>query len=443
MKKRNVVFVFGDQWRAQATGYAGDPNVKTPNLDALARESTNFTTAVANCPVCSPYRASLLTGQYPLTHGVFLNDVHLADDAVSVGKVFKGAGYDTAYVGKWHVDGRGRSAFIPPESRQGFDFWRALECTHNYNDSAYYADGREKLAWEGYDAEAQTRCAQEYIRSRTDDKPFLLILSWGPPHNPFETAPERFRKLYDPADIILRPNVPENAAEQARRELAGYYAHCSAMDEYLGDLLGTLDEAGLADETSFMFSSDHGDMLGSQGHQRKQKPWDESVLVPCLLHCPELFGRAAREVRMPFSCPDIMPTLLGLCGLDVPRAVEGLDHSRFLLGKEEPKADAALIACYQPFAEYWDGREYRGVRTERHTYVRSLKGPWLLYDNREDPYQMANLCGKPEHAEVQADLEARLTRILAEQRDEFLSGAEYVGRWGYAVDGSGAVPYTA
>ena len=177
MKKRNVVFVFGDQWRAQATGYAGDPNVKTPNLDALARESTNFTTAVASCPVCSPYRASLLTGQYPLTHGVFLNDVHLADDAVSVGKVFKGAGYDTAYVGKWHVDGRGRSAFIPPESRQGFDFWRALECTHNYNDSAYYADGREKLAWEGYDAEAQTRCAQEYIRSRTDDKPFLLILS--------------------------------------------------------------------------------------------------------------------------------------------------------------------------------------------------------------------------------------------------------------------------
>ncbi|NOY57645.1 MAG: sulfatase-like hydrolase/transferase, partial [Calditrichaeota bacterium] len=129
----NIVYVFPDQWRAQATGYNGDPNAKTPHLDALAMESCNFTDAVSGCPVCSPYRASLLTGQYPLTHGVFLNDVQLNDDAVTIAKVLGKAGYQTGYIGKWHLHDHGRSAFIPRKSRQGFEFWQTMECTHNYN----------------------------------------------------------------------------------------------------------------------------------------------------------------------------------------------------------------------------------------------------------------------------------------------------------------------
>jgi arylsulfatase A-like enzyme len=106
----NLVFVFADQMRAQASSYAGDPNLQTPNLDRLAGESLQFAAAVSNCPVCCPYRASLMTGQYPLTHGIFLNDLHLADDSVTIGKVFSRAGYQTAYIGKWHLNGRGRSA---------------------------------------------------------------------------------------------------------------------------------------------------------------------------------------------------------------------------------------------------------------------------------------------------------------------------------------------
>lgn len=184
-RKPNVVFVFADQWRAQAAGCAGDPNVRTPTVDRLAAEGLRFTTAVSTCPVCSPYRASLLTGRYPLTHGVFINDVPLGTEAVSLAQAFKGAGYRTAYIGKWHVDGHGRSAFIPPERRQGFEFWRAMECTHNYNRSFYYADENAKLLWDGYDAAAQTREAQGYIRQHAGKEPFLLVLSWGPPHNPY------------------------------------------------------------------------------------------------------------------------------------------------------------------------------------------------------------------------------------------------------------------
>ena len=159
----NVVFVFGDQWRAQAVGYAGNSVVQTPHIDALAGESINFTNAVAGIPVCTPWRACFLTGRYAHTHGVFLNDVCLSNDAVPIAQAFDGAGYQTAYIGKWHIDGHGRSNFIPRERRQGFDFWRVLECTHNYNNSYYYGDANEKLKWEGYDAISQTREAQRYI----------------------------------------------------------------------------------------------------------------------------------------------------------------------------------------------------------------------------------------------------------------------------------------
>ena len=123
-KKPNIVFVFGDQWRAQATGYGGDPNLQgmTPNLDKLASESVNLSNAVSTCPVCTPCRASLLTGQYPLTHGLFLNDAPLRSEALTIAEVCKDAGYDTAYVGKWHINAGGRSNYIPKERRQGFDY---------------------------------------------------------------------------------------------------------------------------------------------------------------------------------------------------------------------------------------------------------------------------------------------------------------------------------
>jgi arylsulfatase A-like enzyme len=280
--KPNVVFVLADQWRAQATTWESDPNLigKTPALDKLASESVNFKYAVSCTPVCTPYRGSLLTGQYPLKHGLIINDVNLNSNAVSIAEAFTAGGYDTAYIGKWHVDGQGRSAYIPRERRQGFDYWKVLECTHDYNHSPYYAhDEPAKLVWTGYDAFAQTQDAQAYIARRTNEaKPFLLVLAWGPPHNPYPTAPEAYQ-LFDPAKIILRKNAKDTPA--FRKDLAGYYAHIVALDKALGDLLKTLDEQKLRDNTIFVFTSDHGDMLGSQGEIRKQRPWMKRSACPC------------------------------------------------------------------------------------------------------------------------------------------------------------------
>ena len=319
MKQPNIIFVFGDQWRAQATGYAGETSVRTPNLDRLAGESLNLVNAVSNCPLCTPYRASLLTGQYPLTHGLFVNDVPLDPNAASLGKAFASDGYDTAYIGKWHVDGHGRDAPIPLERRQGFQFWKVLECTHDYGHSAYYdGDSDQPRYWEGYDAIAQTREAQRYIREHDGHNPFLLVLSWGPPHNPYRTAPEPYRSWYDRAPIRRRPNVPMNNWVVTYDALAGYYAHCSALDACAGDLLRTVEEAGIADDTIFIFTSDHGDAVGCHGHGNKQAPWEESIRVPFLLRYPARFGRTPRTLDCLLGAPDIMPTLLGLSGLPIP-----------------------------------------------------------------------------------------------------------------------------
>jgi arylsulfatase A-like enzyme len=442
----NILLVLADQWRAQAFGHAGDSNVSTPHLDTLARQGIRFINAVSSVPVCSPARASLLTGQRALTHGVFLNDVALAPDALTLAKVLARAGYDTGYIGKWHLNGDGRSAFIPRERRQGFDYWQALECTHDYNHSLYYGDGPERLVWEGYDALAQTRDGQRYLRAHAGGrKPFFLFLAWGPPHDPYPAAPPQYRQQYQAERIKLRDNVPAAIGERARTALAGYYAHCTALDDCVGDLLQTLRETGLVENTLVVFSSDHGDLLGSHGQFNKQQPYDESVRVPLLLSWPGAFGTRDLELDAPLGSEDLMPTLLGLCRLPIPGTVEGLDYSDYVRGGKDPSDGAALIACPAPFGQ-WErrhgGREYRGIRTRRYTYVRDLSGPWLLFDNQTDPFQGHNLVNEPAHRGLRSELEALLARKLKAGGDEFLPAEAYLRKWGYQVDANGTVPYT-
>ena len=448
LRPPNVLFILADQWRGQALGFAGDPNAKTPNLDRLSGESLTFAHTVSCTPVCSPYRATLLTGRYPADTGVFLNDVHLAPDRNSLGERFQAAGYDTGYIGKWHLDGQGcRLAYTPPERRQGFSHWAAIECTHDYNNSAYYAgdDGSTRLIWPGYDAMAQTREMQRWLTERNPSTPFCYFLSWGPPHDPYDLAPPQFASQFSASTIQLRPNVPASFADEARTNLAGYYAHMAALDTCIHDLLETLDALGLADNTILVFTSDHGDMHRSQGNVAKQQPWDESILVPFLVRYPAGLGRSPRSVPMRLSTPDIMPTLLGLSGLAVPASLPGRDLSPVLRQEQAPEDNAALIMCLSPFANWGraaGGREYRGLRTGRYTYARDLTGPWLLYDNDRDPYQLDNVVNQPAYAVAQSDLERQLSAKLAALGDPFQPGDWYVNRWGYSVDATGAMPYT-
>jgi arylsulfatase A-like enzyme len=273
----------------------------------------------------------------------------------------------------------------------------------------------------------------------------VLFLSWGPPHTPYHTAPKQYRELFDGKKLTLRPNVPGKNEDRARKDIAGYYAHIAALDDCIETILKTLKETGLENDTILVFTSDHGDMLYSQGEQKKQRPWDESIMVPFLVRYPAALGRAGRTIDMPINTPDIMPTLLALSGVEIPDTVEGADFSAILRGNRQPGDNAALITCPSPFGQWkrkkHGGREYRGVRTRRYTYVRDLNGPWLLYDNQRDPYQLNNLCNKGEYSELQKKLEGLLSQKLKQTNDEFLPGWDYIKKWNYIVGSSGTVEY--
>ena len=466
MKKPNIVFVLTDQWRAQAFGYAGDANVKTPEIDALAARSLNFENAVSVCPVCTPQRAALLTGRFPTSTGMFMNDLYLPKEELCMAEIFRDGGYDTGYIGKWHLDGHGRDSYIPKERRQGFDYWKVLECTHEYNESCYYAgDDSEKKLWEGYDAYAQTDDAKTYIRDHAGaEKPFLLFVGYGGPHFPHHSAPEELKALYPPERLELRPNVPPEQEERTRTELQGYYGHCTAIDTCVGDLCRAVEEAGIAEETIFIFTSDHGDMHGSQGMRswRKQVPWDESVCVPFLCLYPAVHeggrrvkggggggggggGRGAggggRRVKPPLNTPDILPSLLALAGIPIPETVEGKDMSRLFSGSGAEEDRYTFFMNVAPFAGVLDFKAYRGIRNSRHTYVRDCDGPWLLYDNEADPYQMKNLVDDPGSAALLEILDGELQAQLTRNGDRVMTREEAVEEWGYNVEKGGAIPY--
>ena len=445
-KTPNIVFVFADQWRAQSMGYAGNPDVITPNLDRLASEGVFFTNAISTCPVSSPYRAMLLTGQYVLKTGMFMNDVTLDPDSESFAKLFKKQGYNTAYIGKWHLNGKGRSAFIPEERRQGFDYWKVLECSHDYNNSTYWGNDDELHKWEGYDADAQTKDAIAYIEEYSkSENPFCLMLSWGPPHAPYNTAPEKFRDLYKNRDIQLRPNVPEELAEETKTILRGYYAHCSALDNYIGQLQDAIKRNNIEDNTIFVFTSDHGDMINSHGQIKKQKIYEESAKVSFIIKYPALLGKDGKKSDFLLNTLDILPTMLGMSGLNIPVGLDGEDITDIILGKKEDDRKAALVSCVQPFGQ-WSrsrgGREFRGIITKKYTYAQDLSGEWLFFDNVADPYQLNNLTGNPAFESIAENLEELLFKELHRLDDEFLPGTSYIEKWGYTVDSTGTVPYS-
>ena len=337
-----------------------------------------FDTAVSSIPVCTPWRAALLTGQYPLTNGVFLNDVRLPTDRPTLGTILRDAGYDTAYIGKWHLDGDRRGAFTPPgPRRQGFEFWAAANCTHDYLRSFYYRDTPERLWWDGYDAVAQTDMAVDYIASRPADRPFALVLSWGPPHNPYRDVPREYLDRYPVPDV----EVPANCPDPVREDLAGYCAHVTALDEQLARIVAAIDAAGLRDDTILVYTSDHGDMLGSQGMTRKQHPWDESIRVPFLLRCPDQAGHG-RHLSFPDSAwPDILPTLLGLAGVAIPGWTPSRgsrpDVSPAIRGErgDRSRSRSTPSPCASPRSRNTSGQApWRGVRSMRALQLCALAG---------------------------------------------------------------------
>ncbi|RTE10085.1 sulfatase family protein [Paenibacillus whitsoniae] len=438
--KPNIIYIFADQWRKQAAGFMGEDEVITPNIDQFAEESLVFNHALSCTPLCSPHRAALMTGRYPQSTGVYTNcklgaDLMLSPDEVGIGDVLKAAGYRTGYIGKWHLDlpeqnlspepvsgARAWDAYTPPgPKRHGFDFWYSYGAYDHHLQPHYWRDTPEMIEIDQWSLEHETDVALDFIRSRggaggqgAAQEPFALFLSWNPPHSPFELVPERYKELYRERGLTLRPNVSadhlaahtgepfESGDEALLRYTRDYFAAVSGLDEQFGRIWREVQQLGLAENTLLVLSSDHGELMGSHGLMAKHSWHEESVGIPCLMHWP---GRiAAGRTDLLFNSVDIMPTLLGLAGLPVPPAVEGLDLSGDVVGQSHTDISSAFLCAFPGrkdamdayAAAGLDNRHYgwRGVRTGRYTYV-VHKGYMpgaaverILYDHEQDPYQL-------------------------------------------------------
>ncbi len=429
----NILVLMPDQWRAMDLGAMGNPDVKTPNMDALAANGALLRNLTANCPVCCPARATLLTGRFGHENGVAVNDAPLPDAEVTIAEFARENGYRTAFTGKWHLEGGKRlPGYVKPERRQGFDFWAANICTHNYWNMQYFRDSPEPIPIDGYSATAFTDEAIEFIR-RDTETPFLAYVQWGPPHNPY-VAPPQYMNMYDPNLLKMRDNwegpapLRDGRTIGSRQDIAGYYAAISFIDDEVGRIIDVLKETGQFENTIILITSDHGDMLGSQQTILKRKPWAESLQVPGIVHYPGAVP-AGQQLSLPASHVDLVPTLLGLAGLPPAEGISGLDLSAHLLAPEHggrpdaPGPESVYAQSYTP-TERAEFPPWRGVRTERYTYARRQNEPWLLYDNDTDPAQLNNLVGKAEHAELQARLDELTMDWFARTGDDWRERAD-------------------
>lgn len=419
-KQPNVLFVMCDQFRKQSIGFMGEDPVITPRLDEFAKEGVAFKNALATRPICTPNRAVMLTGQYPINNGVYGNGVRMAISSVTMGDVAKQAGYSTGYIGKWHLDGA-KEGYVPAERRQGFDHW-ILESHHNPFQQKYYiGDNKEPYIAKGsWEPDWVTDKAIEFIQKQ-NEQPFFLVVSYGPPHTGggkgFEdrwqpgkrsngkikygygyAAPKEFEDKYpNPEQMERRDNVKPVGEhnDPSWPTLPGYFGAITSIDANFGRLLDELKERGEYENTIIVFTSDHGEMLGSQGRMTKGIWYEESVGIPFLIAYPNAVDPASTNT--PFATTDMMPTVLGLMGANIPDEVDGTDFSPYLKGQKMKLPKAAFLSFDQGSPGTRD-RSWRAVKTERYTFVMAkesrfaksdpLKEGIVLYDNLKDPYQL-------------------------------------------------------
>ena len=449
-QKPNVLFMFPDQLRANMCSVYGGRNIATPNIDRLAREGVVFTNSVSTCPLCTPYRGMLQTGRYPTHSGLIINFVEAsyAQNSHCLANVFGTAGYETGYIGKWHLSaGENKSSplgmdhlpcsqedspdgnFVPPGPRRlGYRHWQAYSFHYSYYDYWYYEDEPVKRFSGRYEADTETDQAIAFMeKCRQSGQPFLLTVAPHPPHPPFDPS-------YTPAGYLERvpqtlwwpPNVPEDY--RADEQLRCYLAMIQNADDNLGRLLDYLEWSGLATDTLVVFTSDHGEMLGSHERIQKMVPYAEAINIPLIMRWPQQIAPGTRVDALQTPM-DHLPTLCGLAGLPIPREVDGADLSGVVTRGHSDSREGVLIGQYSSgelsFQTGTSWPEWRGVRTRQYTYVRWLAGAEELYDNLADPYQMANLAQDGAEPEALVHLRSRLPELLAAAHDDFRPGTGY------------------
>ncbi len=444
----NIIYVFPDQYRNQAMGFwsqegfrdkvnfKGDP-VHTPTLDGFAREAIVLSSAQSNCPLSSPHRGMLLTGMYANKSGVPLNCnsnrpiSSLREDAECIGDVFRKSGYECAYFGKLHVDFPTANdpehpgkyveeqvpvwdAYTPKGRRHGFNHWYSYGTFDEHKNPHYWDTEGKRHDPKEWSPLHEAQQVVSYLKNegnvRDTRKPFFIMVGMNPPHSPYRSLDDCMEEDFNlykdiPLDsLLIRPNADRQMEKAACARY--YFASVTGVDRAFGQILTALKESGLDKNTIVVFSSDHGETMCSQGTtDPKNSPYSESMNVPFLVRYPGKLTPRVDDLML--SSPDIMPTLLGLCGLSdsIPDEVQGRDFAPLFFDKDAAvKRPASALYIQNMDGEKNEGGKVisyfpssRGIKTPQYTmalYIdrnsRQLVKS-LLFDDLNDPYQLHNL----------------------------------------------------
>lgn len=432
----NIIFLFSDQQRWDTCGCYGQPLEVTPHLDRMAREGVRFEHAFTCQPVCGPARACLQTGRYATEVGCHTNHRMLPRDEPTIARDLAANGYETGYIGKWHLASQGphdgpddfRIKAVPPERRGGYDdFWLAsdvLEFTsHSYDGHMFAANGSRREFPEGrYRVDAQTDWVLEYLQTRTKERPFFLFVSYIEPHHQNDHnhiegphgSKERWRDFPVPGDLV-------DTEGDWREEYPDYLGCIHSLDQAVGRIRDELGRLGLADDTLVVYTSDHGSHFRTRNGEYKRSCHEGCIRVPLIINGP---GFAAGGVPSELvSLVDLPPTILSAAGVRVP------DHMR-----GRPLQDLASHDVVdwpqEVFLQISESQCGRAIRTSRWKY--SVTAPDkkggdpcsdtyvedCLYDLVQDPHERHNLVADPGLADVRRELAKTLKRRMTQAGEE-------------------------
>lgn len=420
-QKPNVIVFFTDQQRWDTTGVHGNPLDLTPNFDRMAQMGTHLYNTTSCQPVCGPARSCFQTGQYATTTGCFRNGIPLPDEAKTLADFFKAGGYDTGYIGKWHLAKPGVVGPVPEEQRGGYDYWLSanlLEFVSDAYDCVLYDNDNNEVKIPGYRADAQTDAVIDYINDHQVD-PFFLFISYLEPHHqnhlddypPPDGYRERYAGRWTPPDLLA-------LGGSSQQHLGGYYGMVKRLDEALGRMIDALKSLEMLDNTIILFTTDHGCHFKTRNDEYKRSCHESSVRLPTAIMGPGF--NSGGQIREVVSLLDMPPTLLDGAGLPVPDQMQG--RSVVPLVKRQ-----AVDWPEETFIQISEAQVGRAVRTQRWKY--GVDAPQkhggkdagsdryveqYLYDLEYDPYELTNLVDADSHEQVRVVMRERLIRRMVE-----------------------------
>jgi len=419
-KKPNIIFILSDNTRWNFFGYMGHPFIRTPGLDRLAAEGVVFENAFNSCSLCSPSRASILTGAYAHTHGVLNNHTAWTGQKTTFPEYLSKAGYDTAFIGKWHMPGEGLPEMPFLDKFVSFTY---REGQGSYYNCPLIVDGKPTPSRKEYLTEELTDYAIEFMQKNVEssNKPFCLYLSHKNAHPPY-LPPKDIAGIYADVDITLPKGIDSWFSKtngnvfqgimmgSYEKQYRGYCEVITAMDRQIERLLSRIDDLGLRDNTLIIYMGDNGMSLGEHRHHGIREAYEEVIRLPFVVRCPWLIpDPGSRRSQMVLNI-DIATTLLDIAGIPIPKDMDGASIAPWLKNGRLPGRKAWLLEFWKYFPE--NTPTYFGVRTQTHKFIEYEKGRRPeIFDLQADPREQHNLYGTPEGDKLLPELKSMLEAL--------------------------------